>query len=63
MEFIESDGLMKTMTNIGRCYQKLIREFITNIPKECNEESEEFRKVHVRGICIKFSPTTINECL
>jgi hypothetical protein len=54
MEFIES------MTNIGRCYQKLVREFVTNIPKE---SSEEFIKVHVRGICIKFSPTTINEYL
>jgi hypothetical protein len=57
MEFIES------MTNIGRCYQKLVREFVTNIPKESSEESEEFIKVHVRGICIKFSPTTINEYL
>ncbi|MCI35053.1 envelope-like protein, partial [Trifolium medium] len=30
---------------------------------ECSERSDEFRKVYVRGKCIKFSPTTINEYL
>ncbi|MCH85828.1 envelope-like protein [Trifolium medium] len=61
MEFIESAGLMKTVTKIGRCYEKLVREYIVNITDECSEGSDEFKKVYVRGKCIKFSPTTINE--
>jgi hypothetical protein len=63
MELIESARLMKTVTNIGRCYEKLVREFIVNISEYCSEGDEESQKVYVRGKCIKFSPTTINEYL
>ncbi|MCH94692.1 envelope-like protein, partial [Trifolium medium] len=63
MELIESAGIMNTVTKIGRCYEKLVREFIVNITNECSEWSDEYRKVYVRGKCIKFSPTTINEYL
>jgi hypothetical protein len=38
VQLIETVGLMKTITNIGRCYEKLVREFIVNISKECTEE-------------------------
>ncbi|MCI36795.1 envelope-like protein, partial [Trifolium medium] len=54
---------MKTMTQIGKYYEKLVREFIVNITNKCSEGSDEFRKVYIRGKCIKFSPTTINEYL
>ncbi|MCI36563.1 envelope-like protein [Trifolium medium] len=54
---------MKTITKIGRCYEKLVREFIVNITNDCREGSDEHRKVYVRSKCIKFSPTTINEYL
>jgi hypothetical protein len=55
---------MKTITNIDRCYGKLVREFIVNITEKCNEEgSKEYRIVYVRGNCIKYSPTIINKYL
>lgn len=39
----------------------LVKEFIVKISKECdNKRSKEFRKVYVRGKCVKFSPEIIN---
>ncbi|XP_057447863.1 uncharacterized protein LOC130739555 [Lotus japonicus] len=57
-------GLMKTVRDLGRCYEKLVREFIVNIPSDCEDESsEEFNKVFVRGKCVNLSPAVINEYL
>ncbi|XP_057452469.1 uncharacterized protein LOC130744298 [Lotus japonicus] len=54
--------LMKTVKGIGRCYEKLVREFTVNIPSNCDDEgSAEFHKVFVRGKCVHFSPAVINE--
>ncbi|XP_057444258.1 uncharacterized protein LOC130736439 [Lotus japonicus] len=37
-------GLMKTVARIGKCYIQLVREFIVNIPSNCdNEDSAEYR--------------------
>jgi hypothetical protein len=63
VELIEAARIMKTVINIGKCYEKLVREFIVNIIDECSEGNGEFRRVFVREKEIKFSPTTINEYL
>ncbi|MCI28940.1 envelope-like protein, partial [Trifolium medium] len=63
MELLESANMMKTVTNIESCYERLVKEFIVNISEDCSEGSEEFRKVYVRGRCVNSSPITINEYL
>lgn len=64
MELLKAAGMKKSVTNIGPCYEKLVKEFIVNIIIECNfEESKEYRKVYVRAKCVKFSPSIINEYL
>ncbi|KAK2363204.1 hypothetical protein QL285_088211 [Trifolium repens] len=63
MELLEKAELMKTVKDLGNCYETLVKEFIVNITSACSEGSEEFRKVRVRGKDVKFSPTTINEYL
>ncbi|XP_057418623.1 uncharacterized protein LOC130712824 [Lotus japonicus] len=46
MAVIEQVGLMKTVTGLGKCYIELVREFIVNIPSDCdNEDNAEYRKV------------------
>lgn len=55
---------MKIVSDIGPCYEKPVMEFIVNLSLECNkEESEEFRKMYVRGCYVKFSPEVINDYL
>ncbi|XP_057452148.1 uncharacterized protein LOC130743954 [Lotus japonicus] len=64
MDLLADAGLMKTVKDIGRCFSQLVREFIVNIPTDCDDESSsEFRKVYVRGKCVNFSPEVVNEFL
>ncbi|KAK2423786.1 hypothetical protein QL285_034215 [Trifolium repens] len=63
IELLDATELMKTMKNLGNCYEMLVKELIVNIISACSEGSEEFRKVRVRGKDVKFSPATINEYL
>ncbi|XP_057418587.1 uncharacterized protein LOC130712791 [Lotus japonicus] len=64
MEVISAAGLMKTVKDLGRCFDKLVKEFIVNIPADCDDASiAEYRKVFVRRKCINFSPEVINEFL
>ncbi|MCI37873.1 envelope-like protein, partial [Trifolium medium] len=64
MTLLESAELMKTVTDIGRCCEKLVREFSVNVTEECNTEgNDEYHKVYVRGTCVNFSPNIINEFL
>ncbi|XP_050876650.1 uncharacterized protein LOC127080367 [Lathyrus oleraceus] len=64
MGMIQEAGLMKSVTSFGKCYEILVKEFIVNISKECdNKRSKEFRKVYVRGTCVEFSPEIINRFL
>ncbi|XP_057443996.1 uncharacterized protein LOC130736167 [Lotus japonicus] len=64
MEFIEKAGLMKTVVGLGRCFDKLVKEFIVNISAACNiSGSPEFHKVFVSGKCINFSPLIVNTYL
>ncbi|XP_045791760.1 uncharacterized protein LOC123886487 [Trifolium pratense] len=64
MELISAAGLMKTVKALGVCYEKLVKEFLVNIGEDCNDPtSPEFRKVFVRGRCVNFSPSVINQYL
>lgn len=64
MSPIQEAGLMKIMTGFGKYYKMLVKEFIVNISKECdNKRSKEFRKAYVRGKCVDFSPEIINRFL
>ncbi|KAK2400019.1 hypothetical protein QL285_049759 [Trifolium repens] len=61
---IEKAGLMKTVSGIGECYEKLVKEFLVNIPEDCdNPLSKKHHKVYVRGKCVHFSPAIINKFL
>ncbi|XP_057425915.1 uncharacterized protein LOC130719309 [Lotus japonicus] len=45
MEVLSTAGLMKTVKDLGRCFDKLVREFIMNIPVACDDAtSAEYRK-------------------
>lgn len=61
MDMIKEVELMKSVAEFGKCYDMLVKEFIVNISKDCdNKRSKEFRKVYVRGKRMEFSPETIN---
>ncbi|KAK2396314.1 hypothetical protein QL285_057971 [Trifolium repens] len=64
MKLIKHVGLMKTVSGLGNCYEKLVKEFLVNIPADCdNPLSKEYQKVFVRGKEITFSPDIINTYL
>ncbi|MCI15377.1 envelope-like protein, partial [Trifolium medium] len=64
MDLIEEVGLTKAVWGIGDCYEKLVKEFLVNTSEDCDDPlSKEFRKVFVRGRCVEFSPTVINQYL
>jgi hypothetical protein len=64
MLLIKEAGLEKTVCKLGECYEKLVRKFLVNIPKDCdNPLRRDFQKVYVRGECVNFSPNTINSFL
>jgi histone H3/H4 len=64
IDLIRKAGLMKTVSGIGECYEKLVKEFIVNIAEDCdNPLSKEYHKVFVRGKCVEFSPAVINRYL
>lgn len=61
MKLIEHAGLMKSVTGFGKFSEVLVKEFIRNIPTNCDDnKSKEFRKVFMRGKCLEFSPNVIN---
>ena len=62
VEIIKEAGLMKTVCNLGDCYEKFVKEFLVNILADCdNPLSSEYQKVFVRGECVHFSPNIINK--
>ncbi|XP_050899257.1 uncharacterized protein LOC127106020 [Lathyrus oleraceus] len=64
MDLIKDVGLLKTVAGFSKCYEGLVKEFIVNIPEDvADKNSKEFCKVFVRGKCITFSPTVINNFL
>jgi hypothetical protein len=61
---LEEVKLMKTVLGVGKCHERLVREFVVNLSEECAEEgSDDYHKVHMRGRTIDFSPTVINKFL
>jgi hypothetical protein len=57
-------GLIKTMSKVGRCYYHLVKEFIVNVNPEVDAKGHiDFRKVYMRGKCVKFSAFVINKYL
>ncbi|KAK2451875.1 hypothetical protein QL285_010887 [Trifolium repens] len=64
VSLIEKAGLLMTVSVIGECYEKLVKEFLVNILEDCdNPLSKEHYKVYVRGKCVHFSPAIINKVL
>jgi hypothetical protein len=61
MKLIKHAGLMKTVSGLDKCYEKLVKEFLVNISADCdNPLSKGYKKVFVRGKKITFSPNIIN---
>jgi hypothetical protein len=42
VELLERAGLMKTIANTGRCYERLVKEFVVNLTTQCGEEESAF---------------------
>ncbi|XP_050908618.1 uncharacterized protein LOC127122301 [Lathyrus oleraceus] len=64
MDLIKVVRLLKTVVGFSQCYEGLVKEFIVNIPEDISDKNnKEFCKVYVRGMCITFSPTVINNFL
>ncbi|XP_050896721.1 uncharacterized protein LOC127103510 [Lathyrus oleraceus] len=64
MDLIQVDGILKTVVGFSQCYEGLVKDFIVKIPEDISDKnSKEFCKVYVRGKCITFSPTVINNFL
>jgi hypothetical protein len=64
VDLIKKAGLESTVTNLGSCYEKLVKEFLVNIPDDCNNPmSPDYHVVYVRGKEVKFSPAIINRFL
>jgi hypothetical protein len=64
IDLIVKVGLMKTVRDLGSCYEKLVKEFLVNIAEDCdNSLSKEYHQVFVRGRCVEFSPTIVNRFL
>lgn len=64
MDLIQAVELLKTVVGFSQCYEGLVKEFIVNILEDISDKnSKEFCKMYVRGKCITFSPTVINNFL
>ncbi|XP_058774795.1 uncharacterized protein LOC131649067 [Vicia villosa] len=49
LELIQEAGLLKTVCNLPKCYEKMVKEFVVNLSKDCgNSKSAYYRKVFVR---------------
>ncbi|MCI48268.1 envelope-like protein, partial [Trifolium medium] len=52
-DVVKHAGLMKTVSELGNYYDKLVREFLVNIADNCDDpQSPEYRQVYVRGRCV-----------
>jgi hypothetical protein len=50
IDLIKEAGLLKTVTKLGDCYEVLVKEFLVNIPEDCdNPLSLDYQTVYVRG--------------
>ncbi|XP_050888628.1 uncharacterized protein LOC127093769 [Lathyrus oleraceus] len=64
MNLLKDARLIKIVSDIRLCYENIIKEFIVNLSPDCNiEGSQKYKKVYVRGKCVKFSPSIIDAYL
>ncbi|XP_058759284.1 uncharacterized protein LOC131632562 [Vicia villosa] len=64
LELIQEAGLLKTVCNLPKFYEKMVKEFVVNLYVDCgNSRTVDYRKVFVRGKCVSFSPSVINKFL
>ncbi|XP_058753060.1 uncharacterized protein LOC131626240 [Vicia villosa] len=64
MDLIHEAGLLKIVVHFPTCYEMLVKEFIVNLSEDYSDrKSKDFRKVYVRGKCVTFSSTVINNFL
>src|ERR1044072_3464319 len=64
VSLLKTVGLMGTVYKFGRCYDRLVKEFIVNVSLEVGRPGhEDHYKVYVRGCCVNFSPAEINKFL
>src|ERR1044072_5789545 len=64
MSLISAAGLQKTVTQVGRCYGDLVKEFLINVAPEVGKPGHiAHYKVYVRGRAMEFSPMSINRYL
>jgi hypothetical protein len=64
IDLIEKAGLMKLVSRLESCYEKLVKELLVNIVEDCdNPLSKEYHQVFVRGRCVEFSPAIVNRFL
>uniref|UniRef100_A0A1S4E0U5 Putative plant transposon protein domain-containing protein n=1 Tax=Cucumis melo TaxID=3656 RepID=A0A1S4E0U5_CUCME len=63
-ELIRNARLIRTVSEVGPFYPRLIRELIVNLPSDFNDPSaDEYQKVHIRGVCFNVSPELLNSYL
>lgn len=57
INLLKDAGLMKIVSDIGPCYEKLINEFIVNLSSDCNVEGiHEYSKLMSEGNVWIFDP-------
>ena len=56
--------MMQTVTQVSRCYEGLVKEFIVNVGPEVGKSRHaDYFKMYVRGQSVEFSPTVIKKFL
>ena len=64
ISLVKHAGLLSTIHQIGRCFDRLVKEFVVNVGPEVGTPGHpDHHKVFVRGCCVKFSPAVINQFL
>ncbi|TYJ96982.1 flocculation protein FLO11-like [Cucumis melo var. makuwa] len=64
LELIRNVDLIRTLSEVGPFYPRLMRELIVNLPSDFNDPSaDEYQKVHIRGVCFNVSSELLNSYL
>ncbi|KAA0041517.1 flocculation protein FLO11-like [Cucumis melo var. makuwa] len=64
LELRRNAGLIRTVSEVGLFYPRLMRELIVNLPSDFNDPSaDEYQKVHIRGVCFNVSSELLNSYL
>ncbi|KAA0058506.1 flocculation protein FLO11-like [Cucumis melo var. makuwa] len=64
LELICNAELIRTVSEVGLFYPRLMRELIVNLPLDFNDPCvDEYQKVHIHGVCFNVSPKLLNSYL